>query len=165
MKHPTSEAVRAVAAMFDEAALLDRARVEMGYAGAYQENGWFGFGCKTVACHGGWYETIYQMKRADAARPSDLEVRGGKLCEHDSKRTIHFSDGAMRMAKDLGFEDMASLAWWAKQNPELWGNDEGEHMFFAPAAFGQREIAFGMDVLASHWHGVADRLEAAEKTR
>ena len=163
MNHPTSEAARAVAATFDEAARLDKAEVNMHYASAYRESGFLGFGCKTVACHGGWYETVHQMRRADVADPTQLGRRGDKLREHGSSTTIHFSDGAMRMASDLGFESMAELAEWAGENPALWGNGHGAEMFFAPFAFGQHNNRFGMDVLASHWHGVADRLAQREK--
>ena len=162
MKHPSSKAVRAVAAMFDEAAALDKAEVNMHYAGAWQEGGFFGFGCKTVACHGGWYETIHQMKRADVAEPDKLKQRDSKLCEHGSATHIRFNDGAHRMAGDLGFDDMSELARWAHRNPELWGNPCGGDMFFHAAAFGQASEHFGMDVLASHWHGVADRLAELE---
>ena len=162
MKHPTSEAARAVAAMFEEAAEIDKAEVNMHYAGAYLEDGFLGFGCKTVACHGGWYETMYQMKRADAETPSGLKHRSGKLFQPGSITAIRFNHGASRMAEDLGFERWDELCDWAHAHPALWGNEHGADMFSHGAALGQRRDDFSMDVLASHWNGVADRLAERE---
>lgn len=63
----------------------------------------------------------------------------------------------------------ATFDGWAYDNPELWGNDYGNHMFFAEgfAAFDSTREEINMAVIIAHLRGVADRIEAhlAERKR
>ena len=64
------------------------------------------------------------------------------------------------MALDLGFITRDELRQWAKNNPKIWGNDDGGDMFCCDSAFGFYEVT--LKEICAHWLAVADRLEAAQ---
>ena len=79
-----------------------------------------------------------------------------------------WAQGADEMSHDLGFpyseyredEDCTFLEQWARNNPELWGNEYGGNMFLGSRAYGV-DSATVSDVL-DHLRSVADRLAQRE---
>lgn len=90
--------------------------------------------CGTPMCHGGWYAI----------------VRGGNS----------YTKGSSHMADDLGFEHFEDLEYWAKENPTIWGNDNGSYMFCAGEAFNQSDdTGFTLTTIINHWKQVKINLE------
>lgn len=91
-------------------------------------------GCGTPMCHAGYYAIMNSMD--------------------------DYEDGANKMAKDLGFKNSRDLLTWALDNPEIWGNKNGNGMFSAPISFGiDTPTAIGdLQVIIDHWKGVQSRL-------
>jgi hypothetical protein len=124
--------------------------------------------CNTPMCHGGWYA---------AAVFTNKQVQ-----EH----IIDYGEGASRIAFDLGFtykEDSLGygdkqiqeelklgarydLTDWARQNPKIWGNDNGDEMFSFRSAFSNEEKrpngAKSLQEIVDHWTEVRDRLAELE---
>ncbi len=123
--------------------------------------------CDTPMCHGGWYAAAVFEKL-------DLQ-----------KEQIDYSEGAYKMAKDLGFnykspedpenrdpfyEERAErlglgarfdLESWAMMNPKIWGNGNGDDMFSNRFAFESPSRVTGANSLqdiVNHWTEVRDRL-------
>jgi hypothetical protein len=99
--------------------------------------------CGTVACHAGWFGIA-------------------------SKKTIplgyDFFDSANEMADYLGFESAGKMEWWARLNPNLWGNFNGGRMFCASSAFNapnERAHTLNLKKIGIWWLKVADRCEEA----
>lgn len=93
--------------------------------------------CGSPMCHAGWY-AFSQVNNAS-----------------------RFEDGAERMAHDLGFDMIYDLKDWARENPLLWGNENGIFMFRDPSAFESKdrpEGATSLSDIADHWEEVSDRL-------
>lgn len=91
--------------------------------------------CKTIACHGGYACLIFGLK---------------------SKK---YTTGAHKIAEYLGFKSRHSLKDWAHNNSEIWGNEDGYHMFSLNCAFDCS--VFNKETLkdvVSHYIGVAERL-------
>ena len=116
-------------------------------------------GCATVACHAGWY--AYAAARAPAWEPlpdgrgTERLLRPG-TAEPD---WAGWSDGAYRMARDLGFRNSGALVVFAGGHPRWWGNDDGGLMF-APDPHGSLAPGDGpltLGQIAEHWRGVAAR--------
>lgn len=170
MNHPTSEQARKVAEIFEHLARNEPGRVSMS-------RGFVGKGkCGTIACHAGWY-LMHAHNEGRTVGSRFRELFGwDHLGEDRISKILHlgfpdplgstlasWSDGSEMMANDLGFDSTFNLVRWAELNPEIWGNEFGKIMF-------ESEFAFGMDPgeqptlaeIASHWHRVADRLEALE---
>jgi hypothetical protein len=99
--------------------------------------------CGTPACHAGWY--LLSKKKREGEKEFDL--------------------GATAMARDLGFLSRNELGSWAHRNPEIWGNEDGVHMFMFSQAFGERvtRLDINLKTIARHWQGVADRLKALQE--
>lgn len=114
--------------------------------------------CGTTHCHGGWY-AVATMPFFRLLFPFGIWLLNIK--------EIDFLDGAERMSKDLGFEEERELSNWAKENPLIWGNEDGDRMFGHKKAFyhptkrpdGAESIADIVD----HWYDVYDRLKAEEE--
>lgn len=100
--------------------------------------------CKTTMCHGGWYAAV--------------------AINNKFLKTIHYQNGANKMAEDLGYKNMSELQEWAMFNPKIWGNDNGSHMFSSRSAFRTKK---GFDPkcledIVEHWRGVYHRLVIKE---
>lgn len=96
--------------------------------------------CGTVHCHGGWYAI------------SVLDVEN---------KLLSYTDGADRLAKDLGFGFDEDIQEWAEQNQTLWGNEIGYGMFCDRRAFKSPDRPDGANNLQdiiSHWTEVYERL-------
>jgi hypothetical protein len=74
----------------------------------------YGTICGTVHCLGGWYAIA-------ALNPG--------------KERLSFTDGADKMAEDIGFDDKEELEKWAHENGDIWGNEYGYYMFSGGSAF------------------------------
>lgn len=99
--------------------------------------------CSTPCCHAGWY-----LVARFPSRPLDLA----------------WTYGASFLSKDLGFEYLNELQDWAKDNPELWGNEDGRYMFKLSKAFtpGDKKEAETLNDIIDHWKEVYKRLKANE---
>ena len=97
----------------------------------------YDYACGTVACHAGWFGIAY-----------------GK--------GSYFFDSASWMAKFLGFSWHYHLRRWAKSNPEIWGNEDGDRIFSDSLAFATTPEKLTLEKVGIHWHKVADRLESLE---
>ncbi|CAC9639166.1 hypothetical protein [uncultured Gammaproteobacteria bacterium] len=65
------------------------------------------------------------------------------------------------LAEFLGFVDMHRLTDWAKDNPKLWGNKRGYHMFCSKLAFTDdlfKKLTH-RDII-NHWKQVLKNIEA-----
>lgn len=91
--------------------------------------------CGSPMCHGGWYAL------------ATLQGAG----------YVYYHDGATRMAEHLGFPDSLGLQRWAKQNPTIWGNENGCIMFSSNAAFLPNRVSSLHDII-NHWRAVQSRL-------
>ena len=153
--HPTAEAVRNVVATFDRViATHPSASVNMQFGNIFKNS------CGTSACHAGWY-------RMDKIRHKLSEfvwasASLGFFVLYDGNQLIDFKDGAQNLAKDLGFNNAASLELWAWKNHDLWGNEYGIAMFGRAEAFGEREETITLRHIRDHWAGVAERLSIRE---
>lgn len=90
--------------------------------------------CGTVHCIGGWYALA-------TLRP---------FVSH-----IAYTDGAHKMAEDLGFKDALDLKQWARHNPAIWGNRDGDGMFCVTAAYNG---ATNLPEAIQHLESVMNRL-------
>lgn len=97
--------------------------------------------CGTSACHAGWYHIIVK----------------GWIKDGD------FDDGAKKIALELGFDIKEELLAWAENNPELWGDDEGDNMF---ADDNSKRHSFGenptLQSIGEHWLKVAESVKELE---
>ena len=127
-------------------------------------------GCRTTACHAGWYalgrfmdhsavrwlhdETFYM----DPGETLMALTPDGKLTH------LMYHDGAHVLARDLGFMNAPALKGWAERHPDTWGGTHGDRMFAGDGAvaFGKRPFAPVMvSEIVAWWLAVADRLDAA----
>lgn len=105
--------------------------------------------CGTVCCHGGWYSVASKIFR--------------------NKHTSDFYlDGAIKMAKDLGFRRWEELITWAEDNSEIWGNVNGVDMFTVVGSVSfisksRPEGAQKLQHIIDHWTEVYERLLAIEQ--
>ena len=127
-------------------------------------------GCRTTACHAGWY-TLARFMEHPAVRwlrdetfytdPGETMMAlkpDGKIAH------LMYHDGAHVLARDLGFMNAPALKGWAERHPEIWGGAHGDRMFAGDGA-----VAFGKPPFASimvseivaWWLAVADRLDTA----
>lgn len=68
-----------------------------------------------------------------------------------------YGEGADLMALNLGFDNWRLLAYWAKQNPNIWDNHFGDFMFCDAVAFDDAE---NVSEIAAWWRAVGDRIKA-----
>ena len=153
--NPTSEQVRKVAKVLRDAHARGNRVVDMNESGFRNDEGLLlrdaneALACGTIACHAGHY-AIEKFLIGEA--------------EVDWK-FADYIDGAWMMASDLGFGDSRyELIEWARENPEIWGNEYGYEVFSELDAFvvDDYEGDFTLLHIAKHWDGVADRLEQLE---
>ncbi len=107
--------------------------------------------CGTVHCHAGWYLLA--------------KMWDGKAEYLPAGRHYYYDVGARMMAQDLGLLCGYALKYWARDNPDLWGNDRGNEMFIGMRAFspdGMNVPESSLDAIVDHWRQVADALELAE---
>lgn len=90
--------------------------------------------CGTVHCIGGWYAI------------SVLQPFNGR---------VSYSNGANKMARDLGFNCYYDLKMWASNNPSIWGNEWGHAMFCDEWAYNNART---LPEAIVHLEGVRDRL-------
>lgn len=118
-----------------------------------------------TACHGGWlaltfagFGEIYWQTVGYAPEKYNQAVY------RNTFESVGFDHGSDRMARHLGFGDDDELVQWARDNPDLWGNTYGGHMFH-PGMNGRRafnQVAlFPLQVILDHWRDVALRIETA----
>lgn len=163
---PTSQQIRKVINNFlklDISALLETNRLNMRTTEVNSK----GHVCGSVHCHAGWY--------AVAVLPDRFRYL----------KMVDFKYGAAQMAFDLGFIDgtnimcpcgcgsiesfdaRGALTAWAKANPELWGNHNGDYMFSDTRAFtsaGRPHGAANVMDIVNHWEEVYARVVEFEKT-
>lgn len=103
--------------------------------------------CGTVHCHGGWYAI------------ATCEIK-------ESKQFVSYTAGAHQMAKDLEVGIYTNdVEDWAKNNPEIWGNNNGKFILSCKTAFISPERPKGANNLkdiVDHWKDVYNRLVELE---
>jgi hypothetical protein len=131
MKNPTSKQFKTVINTFIKILPIARFKghLDMGQ-GDIEKNI-----CGTPMCHGGWYAVAANVK------PDNFGI-------------VDFDDGALALAKTLGFIDKHALKDWALNNPNLWGNPYGNNMFCSISAFNDAKTMRGV---INHWIGVHNR--------
>ena len=127
-------------------------------------------GCRTTACHAGWY-TLGRFMDHSAVRwlhDETFYTDSGETMmalTPDGKVThLMYHDGAHVLALDLGFMNAPALKGWAKRHPGIWGGPHGDRMFAGDgaAAFGKPPSASVMvGEIVAWWLAVADRLDSA----
>lgn len=137
MKHPTKAQVQVVIDNLTKAAELAEGNCPVDMSEVEVD---FDHPCGTPQCHGGWYALVTCNRRDEHGAFSD------------------YSDGARRMAIDLGFKNENYLEVWADDNPEIWGNNGGLFMFQSNAAFKYPGRVESLDEIIDHWKGVQSRL-------
>ncbi len=102
--------------------------------------------CGTVHCHAGWYAIANKEKIGFTHKDG----------------YVGFDKGYNVMCADLGFKYDKGLRLWADQNPEIWGNDSGERMFYSAGAFihpiKRPNGALNLQHIIDHWQEVYERL-------
>ena len=125
-------------------------------------------GCRTTACHAGWYalgrfmdhpavrwlhdETFY----TDPGETMMALRQDGKVTH-----LMHY-EGAHILARDLGFMNAPALKGWAERRPQIWAGANGDRMFAGDGAvaFGKPPFAHVMvSEIITWWLAVADRLD------
>ena len=148
-RHPTPEACRKVAAMFQSVCddygdtfklLMSQDKIKPIWDPELEDAPTVANACGTIACHAGAY---WLAKKGIDAYYNDFEL------------------GEKAMAKDLGFHEKRDLLDWAGDNSWVWGNIDGRFMFLSDEAFPARHGPHvTLPEIAEHWRTVADRLEA-----
>ena len=115
--------------------------------------------CKTVACMAGCYLIGKIQKPIFKAYTC-----GTNILVNDKGRALTYQDGANTLARDLDFNDKSHLKAWADDNPTIWGNKYGIHMFTSVIAYNnvQTEKATIRDVI-NHFHSISDRMRDPNK--
>ena len=127
-------------------------------------------GCRTTACHAGWY-TLGRLMDHPAIRwrhdetfyadPGDTMMA---LRQDGSLTHLMYHEGAHILARDLGFMNSPALKGWADRHPQIWGGSHGERMFAGngAVAFGKPPFtAVMVSEIIAWWLAVADRLDTA----
>jgi len=90
------------------------------------------FECGTIHCVGGWYAIAKGL--------------------NEKSDRVDFLDGARALSEDLGINFIEA---WARENPEIWGNQRGGDMFLSKRAWnGAKSIS----QVINHLEAVHDRL-------
>ena len=103
--------------------------------------------CGTPGCHAGLVMLALDKMRI-------------KQTEYYINKGYDFRDQGDRLARYLFAHKerhKLDLENWAGENPEIWGNDYGDNLFFAAEAFDKDTYRFPSSVIVNHWAGVLDR--------
>lgn len=143
MKHPNPTKLREVAAKFREIYVNEKeTKLDFGEAFVNQ------YGCKTVACHGGWACEVLKE-----GTPYD----DGEGFYADGVQLLgDYVIGRTDMPRDFFRMDK-----WADENPNLWGNIEGIEMFsdIGYMAFDSTKEDCTLLTIADWYDAVATRIE------
>ena len=164
--HPSPEAVRLAMSRIQRAVDTDGGdrEVVMDWGIVHRD------GCRTLACHAGWYALgrfmdhpaiLWRHDETFHADPGEtmMALRQDGTVSH----FMHY-EGAHMLARDLGFMNAPALKGWAARHPEIWGNRYGGRMFDydGALAFGKPPFAPVMaSEIVARWLAVAERLDAA----
>ena len=77
-----------------------------------------------------------------------------------ASKDTEWVEGTDLLGTFLGFRDSCELTKWAQENPEIWGNEKGNDMFYTGCAFGLDFKIFSAKRILNHWEGVLERLQA-----
>ena len=91
--------------------------------------------CGTVHCVAGWF------------------MVGAKTDEELKSVGYNFKDGVETIDELFG----CSFNYWARDNKDIWGNEDGEYMFSSPSAYGDNVST--LDHVINHLEIVYLRLE------
>lgn len=148
MRHPTKNQMQRV---IDSFKTIEDAANKKGafdieedrvYTTQYDETT---YECGTVHCVAGWFAVA--------------NIKNKYIKEEIKEGYCNYEDGANLIAKRLGFKSPYELAKWAKENPEIWGNEYGTCMFSRESAYKDLEGSnTPMTAIIQHLEGVRDRL-------
>ncbi len=108
-------------------------------------------------CHAGLFSIIAKDL------PELQEIYNNYDCYHSG--LYSFVNWGDALSVFLGFENVLCLEQWAKENPDIWGNNKGERMLCCSSAFTGRGIKplKHRDII-DHWHKVVLNIENGGKT-
>ena len=113
--------------------------------------------CGAPACVGGWLCILFKKTEED-------------LFTTSTEKFVYYKKGAKEFAKKLGFENGAELQDWAKENPQIWGNECGGFMFCNGIAYIETDTGrtvtndnITIKDIIHKWRCVAKRLREREE--
>ena len=109
--------------------------------------------CGTAACHAGWFE-LYDR----SGNVADMGFQANSM-DTDDVDYFEFERGAEKISDFLGIEDPDQLEKWARENPDKWGNHNGDCIFSEDCAFGVGEETVTLEQIGQHWIEVGKRLK------
>lgn len=149
--HPTPVAAHEVAARFHRAAtrhgIVDMEELNVRI-GSIDDP------CGTIACAAGHYMLQKAIDELDS-HATDAQRTAGQRYVAGS---VDWKRGTRMIANDLAMEDEKQLLEWARANPQLWGNKNGQEMFYQEEAYDSTESTLTLGDIARHWDRVADRI-------
>ena len=89
--------------------------------------------CMTIACVTGFYLASVSDQTEYKTRPEGSNRR--YLTKSDHTDPIKSKNGVELLAKNIGFKCAWNLRDWCSKNPELWGNENGDGLFFSETAY------------------------------
>ena len=116
--------------------------------------------CETISCMGGFYLLgktanpifIKNPLNNDKHLAGDIDIYAG------------YHEGAEMFAADIGFDGVHQLCAWAKDHPDIWGNNYGDYLFNNGRAYNVPDSQHPTILnIISHLHNVAERLRDPSK--
>ncbi len=114
--------------------------------------------CDTCGCHAGLISIV-------AKDLPELQETYKHLCSLHLEKEYYnnpyvYIFWARALADFLDFEDRYSFIYWARDNPEIWGNEHGVSMFDSAKAFADDESKqiTHRDII-KHWKQVLKKVE------
>ena len=129
LKQPTAKQIETILVTFEK--VLPKAQKKRQFDIFECKVNQYGHVCGTVHCVGGWYA-----------------VAACDLSKH-----VDYIHGASQMANDLGFISLYYFRDFFRQQPNLWGNDNGYYMFSNQKAYtpGNKRKASSLRDVYDHW--------------
>lgn len=169
---PSSAQVRTVARRFAEVARTEsETRVDMDEMHVTRPRR----GCRTVACHDGfyalqqvremfgepeWFDDLGQARHI--ACTTGLKAAVG-LDDDGTGQPVRYEHGATLLARDLEFDPSDALGSYYAAHPEPRGSDMGHAPFADAKTFGAANAgALTVDDIARHWSAVVERTRTRE---
>lgn len=136
MKNPTQSQWNAVIADLEKCLPYAKLDEQLDMAETRVHNNFYA--CNSVHCVAGWYATQHIDD-----------------CENIyNTKIVSYHTGADLLSKNLGFDERFDLADWAEKNPEIWGNEDGDDIFYDTCAYNG---AKNLKEVVEYLKGVRDR--------
>jgi len=143
MKHPTKEQFQTVIDNLTSVLPLAEHEGHLNmseYMISENHLGHLLYKCGTVHCVGGWYGISCGIHQ-------DVDM--------EREHYISFTEGCELMADHLGLSSDMELVIWARDNPEIWGNEYGQYLLSSDKAY---DGAQTLKEVTDHFIAVQSRL-------